>query len=185
MIAFKGFNKDLACTLGHGTFQYEIGKTYVEEEANCAQNGVHCVEEPIMVLDWYPQGRWCMVDVQDYDESGNKIAGKRMTILKELTLKQLLAHEAAWILKHPERTCSDLVARNKGECNEKDGAVIVRGKDPKGRGELGSLILLIKEAAKSCNVDKIVAWEIDGTEHLPSIWYGTEGRKCERKRCES
>lgn len=53
MIAYKGFNKDLACTLGNGTFRYEIGKTYTESEAKCANTGFHCVEEPIEVLRWY------------------------------------------------------------------------------------------------------------------------------------
>ena len=28
MIAYKGFNKDLTCTMGKGSFQYEVGKTY-------------------------------------------------------------------------------------------------------------------------------------------------------------
>ena len=83
MIAFKGFNKLLQCTRGNGIFQYEIGKSYEEDEANCAQNGLHCVEEPIRVLDWYEDGRWCMVDVQDYHEDGtNKISAKKMKILK-------------------------------------------------------------------------------------------------------
>ena len=92
MIGYKGFNKKLQCTLGKGVFQYEVGKTYEEEEANCARNGFHFVEEPIRVLDWYEDGRWCMVDAQDVHEDGtDKVAAKKMTIIKELTLKQLLS----------------------------------------------------------------------------------------------
>lgn len=174
MIAYKGFNKKLQCTLGKGVFQYEIGGDYEEPEANCARNGFHSVDEPIRVLDWYPDGRWCMVDVQDIHEDGtDKIAARKMHIIKELTLRQLIAHEAAWIMKHPERTCSKRVLREKGKA-ETNGAVIIRGKNPKGQGKLGSLIMLVKEAEGSCHVERIVAIEINGKERKPGVWYGME-----------
>ena len=174
MIGYKGFNKKLQCTLGKGVFQYEVGKTYEEEEANCARNGFHFVEEPIRVLDWYEDGRWCMVDAQDVHEDGtDKAAAKKMTIIKELTLKQLIAHEAAWIMKHPERKYSKRVIRGKGKAKE-NGAIIIRGKNPKGQGELGSLIVLVKEAKESCYVERIVVIEIDGKKRKPGVWYGTE-----------
>ena len=35
MIAYKGFNKDLTCTMGKGRFQYEVGKSYKEDSAKC------------------------------------------------------------------------------------------------------------------------------------------------------
>lgn len=47
MIAYKGFNKDLTCTMGKGRFQYEVGKSYKEDSAKCASTGFHCTEEPI------------------------------------------------------------------------------------------------------------------------------------------
>ena len=53
MIAYKGFNKDLTCTMGKGRFQYEVGKSYKEDSAKCASTGFHCTEEPIEVLSWY------------------------------------------------------------------------------------------------------------------------------------
>lgn len=174
MIGYKGFNKDLTCTRGRGIYQYKIGQTYEEKEANCARNGFHFVEEPIRVLDWYENGRWCVVDAQDVHEDGtDKVAAKKMTILKELSIRQLIAHEAAWIVKHPERTCSDRVQKEYGEA-VRNGAAIVRGKAPKGKGETGALIMLVKEAKRSCNVQKIVALEIDGIKYKPGVWYGTE-----------
>ena len=78
MIAYKGFNKDLACTLGKGTFQYVVGKTYREDAAKCVKTGFHCVEEPIEVLRWYSgnTARYCIVEAKgDINEDGNdKIA---------------------------------------------------------------------------------------------------------------
>ena len=179
MIAFKGFNKNLACTLGHGTFQYEIGKTYEEEEANCAKNGFHCVEEPIRVLDWYPNGRWCVVDVQDLHEDGSdKISAKKMKIVKEVSLHQLYAHEAAWIMKHPGRKCSTRVKKGTGTAEE-NNAVIVRGSNPKARGRKGSLLLLLRE--QKGKVTEIFAYQVDGEKVKEMKWYGWEGARNEKE----
>ena len=63
VIAYKGFNKELACTLGKGVFRYQVGQTYKEELAECARTGFHCVEEPIEVLQWYREGRYAWFSV--------------------------------------------------------------------------------------------------------------------------
>lgn len=39
MRAYKGFHKDLNCTMGKGVFYYEPGKWYREQEARCADTG--------------------------------------------------------------------------------------------------------------------------------------------------
>ena len=41
MRAYKGFHKDLNCTMGKGVFYYEPGKWYSEQEARCADTGFH------------------------------------------------------------------------------------------------------------------------------------------------
>lgn len=179
MIAFKGFNKNLTCTMGKGTYQYEIGQTYEEEEANCAQNGFHCVEEPIRVLDWYPNGRWCVVDVQDLHEDGSdKISARKMKIVKEVSLHQLYAHEAAWIMKHPGRQCSQRVKKGTGTAEEND-AVIVRGANPKARGRKGSLLLLLRE--RKGKETEVFAYQVDGEKVKEMKWYGWEGAGNEKE----
>jgi hypothetical protein len=179
MIAYKGFNKDLACTRGKGTFCYEVGKTYREDRAKTASTGFHCVEEPIEVLRWYSgnEARYCMVSAKgDISEDGNeRIACTEMTILKELTLQQLGILECEWLTEHPRRKCSDKVERNSGTAPEK-GIVVVRGKNPKARGGMGATIFLIKEDAdgKICDAG---AYEIDGIQHKQNIYYRVDGRK--------
>ena len=93
MLAFKGFNENLTCTMGHGIFQYEIGKKYKEKEANCTKNGFHCCENPLDVLDWYSgQGsRFCVVEAEgeiNQDNVGTKISCTKMTIVKEITRRE-------------------------------------------------------------------------------------------------
>lgn len=43
MKAFKGFNKDLTCR----GFQYEEGKEFHTEKAECCEEGFHACEYPL------------------------------------------------------------------------------------------------------------------------------------------
>lgn len=178
MIAYKGFNKNLACTLGSGIFQYEIGKTYTESEAKCANTGFHCVEEPIEVRCWYsePGSRYCIVKASgDVNEDGSdKISCTEMTILKEISLQQLGALECKWIVEHPERKNSSKVKKDVGNA-EKNDIVIVRGRNPKAAGKMGSTIYLVKGSKKA--IEMVGIYEIDDVEHLPDVYYRADGRR--------
>lgn len=181
MIAYKGFNKDLVCTRGKGAYQYEVGKTYKEDSAKCANTGFHCVEEPIEVLTWYSYGnaRYCIVNVGgDVHEDGNdKISCTEMTILREISLQQLAALECMWLQEHSERKYSRHVKKDTGIADSK-GIVIVRGKNPKAAGEIGSTIFLLKEEKGGKGIDEVGIYEIDGIEFLPDVYYRVDGRRC-------
>ena len=184
MIAYKGFNKDLICTMGKGSFKYEVGKTYREDEAKCASTGFHCVEEPLDVLTWYsnPDSRYCVVGANGdvHEDGNNKIACTVMTIIREITLQQLGFLECKWQQEHPERKYSSNVKKNEGKAVGK-GIVVVRGKNPKAAGELGTTIFLLKEEKGGKSIEEIGGFEIDGAEHLPNVYYRVDGRRC---RCE-
>ena len=181
MIAYKGFNKNLVCTMGKGSYQYEVGKTYKEDSAKCASTGFHCVEEPLDVLSWYSgeNARYCIVNAGgDVHEDGyNKISCTEMTILREISLQQLGALECKWIQDHPERINSRHVRQNEGTANSK-GIVIVRGKNPKAAGQLGATIFLLKEKKGEKNIEEVGIYEIDGKEFLPDVFYRVDGRRC-------
>ncbi len=186
MIAYKGFNKDLACTMGHGTFQYQVGQTYKEDKAQCANTGFHCTEEPLEVREWYynDNSRYCIVIAAgDVHEDGlNKISCTEMTILREITLEQLGILECEWLINHPEREYSDQVEKDTGRAG-KNGIVVVRGKNPKASGEIGSTIFLLKEGKGTKEIISAGAYRIDGVIYLPDTYYNAEGRqvKCGRK----
>lgn len=181
MIAYKGFNKDLSCTMGNGIFRYEVGKMYKENEAKCANTGFHCVEEPIEVLSWYRDGRYCIVDAGgDIHEDGmERISCTEMKILKEISLEQLGALECEWLIKHPDRKHSKHIEKNAGRA-VKDRIIIVRGKNPKAAGEIGSTIFLLKEGKGTKEIVDAGAYKIDGKQFLPGVFYKTDGR---RARC--
>ena len=50
IIAYKGMNADMTC---RGK-QYEVGKTYHEDKADCCHAGMHACENPLDVLRYYP-----------------------------------------------------------------------------------------------------------------------------------
>ena len=47
--AFKGFNKDLTCR----GFQYEEGKEFETERAECCEEGFHACEYPLDCFGYY------------------------------------------------------------------------------------------------------------------------------------
>lgn len=60
--AYKGFNKNLQCNpTGENPFQYEIGKTYEEPEADLCNSGFHACENPLDVFSYYSpsDSRYC------------------------------------------------------------------------------------------------------------------------------
>lgn len=50
IIAYKAMNKNMQC---RGK-QYEVGKTYYEDKADCCHAGMHACENPLDVLHYYP-----------------------------------------------------------------------------------------------------------------------------------
>lgn len=106
MIAYKGFNNDFTCTRGEGTFQYEVGKTYTEDEKTIGtrRKGFHATVEPLKVLDWYSgnDARFAMVELSGHinDESPDIICASQIKIIKELTKKDLLKEEIKYFLKN-------------------------------------------------------------------------------------
>lgn len=187
MIAYKGFNENLVCTMGKGSFQYEVKKTYKEDHADCASRGFHCTEEPIEVLRWYPRktDRYCIVRAGgDVHEDGNdRISCTELTVLREINIETLGALECEWLAEHPDRMESSFIKRETGYASKNDRIVIVRGKNPRAAGELGTTIFLLKEKKRDRTIEKIGAYRIDGKEYLPGQYYTVTGRrsKCEKK----
>ena len=178
MRAYKGFNSNLDCTRGSGTFHYEVGKTYKEDSAKCASSGFHCVEQPLDVLTWYDGygARYCEVEAAgDVNEDGtDRISCTEISIVRELTLEQIAALECLWIEAHPERKTSIHVVKDYGKAY-KDGVIVVEGRHPKAEGELGSMIFLIKRDRRN-EVSDIGIYAIDGKDHLPGVKYNVLGR---------
>ena len=89
-------------------------------------------------------------------------------------MEQLGALECEWIRKHPERSCSKEVKRDRGEAAE-NNIVIVRGKSPRAAGQKNSTIFLLREGKEE--IVEMGAYRIDGEKYLPGVFYNVKGRK--------
>ncbi len=141
MIAYKGFNSDLTCTLGKGKFQYKEGVTYREGEANCVKNGFHAAENPLDCLTYYPDWDssvyYEVEAVGDIDEDGrdSKIACTELTLVKKLGLIEFTRAAVEYMVRHPLRSWLErkgrVEVRKETGCPESGKALIIRGKNPK------------------------------------------------------
>lgn len=93
MKAYKGFNKDMTCR----EFQYEEGKTYVTDRAELCECGFHACENPLDCFGFYTPNDsvYHEVEVEDVVKGKNKLAAKKITIGKELTIKELVEAQIA------------------------------------------------------------------------------------------
>lgn len=179
MLAYKGFDKGLICR----DYQFNPGLN-VTEKANCAKNGFHCAENPLDCFNYYPNiknSEYYIVDAGgdiDEDERDSKISCTHLTILKRLTLKDLLLHSLAYINDHPFRANSSQVEREIGK--SRNGYVIVRGKDPVASGEKGDYLCLAKEEPNSKKIIQIALVKVDGKRIMPNRLYNVNLEESEK-----
>ena len=92
IIAYKAMNADMTC---RGK-QYEVGKTYHEDKADCCNAGMHACENPLDVLHYYPlkdSPRFFEVECGgDVDKSGvdSKLACTELTVKGEVNFAGLV-----------------------------------------------------------------------------------------------
>lgn len=186
MRAYKGFNSNLTCTKGNGTYQYEPGKTYYTDASQTARTGFHCCENPVDCLCWYglplrsqihaDGSRIFVVEAAgDIDEIDDKIACTQLTLMKELRLKALVLEIVKYIITHPLRDWEDKgklyeIAKDRSEALE-DGFAIARGANPKVKGEKGAVLAVLVEDPEQS--DRFLTAKVGtvGIELQPDTWY--------------
>ena len=92
IIAYKAMDKNMMCR----DKQYEVGKTYYEDKADCCHAGMHACEQPLDVLHYYPlkdSPRFFEVECGgDVDKSGedSTLACTELTVKGELNFAGLV-----------------------------------------------------------------------------------------------
>ena len=92
IIAYKAMDKNMQC---RGK-QYEVGKTYTEDEADCCRAGMHACENPLDVLHYYPLRvgpRFFEVECGgnvDKSEEDSKLACTELTVKGEVNFAGLV-----------------------------------------------------------------------------------------------
>ena len=92
IIAYKAMGKNMQC---RGK-QYEVGKTYHEDKADCCHAGMHACENPLDVLHYYPlRGGPRFFEVEcggnvDKSEEDSKLACTELTVKGEVNFAGLV-----------------------------------------------------------------------------------------------
>lgn len=186
MLAYKGFREDLSCTYGTGRFQYKVGQTITSDGSKAQHTGLHCAENPVECLRWYPLGennRYFLVEAAgSIDELGGtdtQLACTEMTLLKELSLKEFTGHVMMYMVKHPLRTwkCDRKmlqIAEDEAEADKEGSIAIARGMHPKVRGKQGAILGLIRDNGGLIEDAKLFTVEGDIE---PDTWYTLKDRQ--------
>ena len=105
IIAYKATDKNMMC---RGK-QYEVGKTYTEEKADCCTAGMHACEVPFDVLRYYhvsDGARFFQVECGgEVDKSGDdsKLACTELTVKGELKLTDMLKIGVEAVMKRVKK----------------------------------------------------------------------------------
>ena len=183
MKAYKGFDKDLKCK----DFQYEIGKTYEEPEAQLCERGFHACERPLDVFKYYAPGktsRYCEVDLDDVSYQmgvDSKRCGKKIAVKAEIGIAGLVKAQIQYVKKHTtmkhtdpkQATAGDYgAATSRGSVSVgENGCGLVRGGNVKIKGGIGAILVIAVENNVNYGIKELKAFVVDGESIKPDIWY--------------
>ena len=107
IVAIKGFGQDFACAPSGGKrIAYEVGKTFeAKGQVIACQNGLHSVECPFDVFNYYPASTSRYAIVRASGKIGrhgadSKIASAKLYVEAEIKLPELIKRGVQWLLEH-------------------------------------------------------------------------------------
>ena len=195
MKSYKGFEKDLKCR----GFQYEIGEEYECENAVACKTGFHACERPLDVFAYYPpaSSRYCEVEQggkTDANSDDSKIASTKIKIGAEIGIPGLVKAQIEYVKAHTTTEHTDQKAATAGDsgaatagnrgyalsggesaCGEK-GVAVVRGSEPKAKGGLGAVLVIIKTDDDG-EIETVKTVTVDDEKVKVDTWYTIKGKR--------
>lgn len=191
IIAYKAMDKDMKC---RGK-QYEVGKTYHEDKADCCHAGMHACENPLDVLHYYPLRdslRFFEVECGgNVDKSGedSKLACTELTVKGEVNFAGLVKAAVNAVFnrvkgKEPFSSGRCSTAGSSGDystaaatgvycsakADGKDSIAVVNGACGKACGALGCYLVLT-EHDDDGNMLLAKMAKVDGVVIKKNTWY--------------
>ena len=191
IIAYKAMDKNMQC---RGK-QYEVGKTYHEDKADCCHAGMHACENPLDVLHYYPLKdgpRFFEVECGgnvDKSEEDSKLACTELTVKGELNFAGLVKATVNAVFnrvkgKEPFSSGYSSTAGSSGDSSTaaatgaycrakaygKDNVAVANGAHSKARGVLGCYLVLT-EYDNDGNMLWAKMAKVDGAHIKENVWY--------------
>lgn len=151
--AFKGFNKDLTCR----GFQYEEGKEFETERAECCEVGFHACEYPLDCLGYYSPNSSVYHEVEldgDIDERGDgdtKICATKIKIGARLSIAGLVKAAIDFTMSRVKKEAgsderhgyaSATGYRGASSVSDPTGVAVAWGHEARAKGCLGAHLIL-------------------------------------------
>ena len=197
IIAYKAMDKNMQC---RGK-QYEVGKTYHEDKADCCHAGMHACENPLDVLHYYPLKdgpRFFEVECGgNADKSGedSKLACTELTVKGEVNFAGLVKAAVNAVFnrvkgKEPFSSGNYSTAGSSGyystaaatgaycraKADGKDSIAVVNGACGKACGALGCYLVLT-EYDDDGNMLLAKMAKVDGAVIKENTWYTLKNGK--------
>lgn len=191
IIAYKAMNKNMQC---RGK-QYEVGKTYYEDKADCCHAGMHACENPLDVLHYYPlrdSPRFFEVECGgnvDKSEEDSKLACTVLTVKGEVNFAGLVKATVNAVFnrvkgKEPFSSGNCSTAGSSGNCSTaaatgaycrakadgKDSIAVVNGARGKACGALGCYLVLTEYDDDGHMICAKMA-RVDGSAIKENVYY--------------
>lgn len=192
IIAYKAMDKNMQC---RGK-QYEVGKTYHEDKADCCNAGMHACENPLDVLHYYPlrDSPRFFFEVEcggnvDKSEKDSKLACTELTMKGEVNFAGLVKAAVNAVFnrvkgKEPfssgyystagssgySSTAAATGAYCRAKADGKDNVAVANGAHSKARGVLGCYLVLT-EYDNDGNMLWAKMAKVDGAHIKENVWY--------------
>lgn len=195
IIAYKAMDKNMQC---RGK-QYEVGKTYHEDKADCCHAGMHACENPLDVLHYYKAADGtrffeveCGGDVSKGDED-SKFSCTELTVKRELKIADFVKIGVEAVMKRVAKKVANAKEKASGrystgaasgeystgaasgwcstaEVSGKDSIAVANGYKSKARGAIGCYIVMT-EYDDSGNMLMAKMAKVDGAIIKENTWY--------------
>ena len=105
--SYKGFNKDMTCK----GFQYEEGKEYETERAECCETGFHACEYPLDCFSHYAPNGSVYHEVEqdgdiDREDDGTKIASTKIKIGARISIAGIVKAAIEYTMSKTKKEAS-------------------------------------------------------------------------------
>ena len=185
MTVFKATNGQMECTLGTGIFAYRLGVPAYADGSRCGGTGLHACEYVADCLQYYGLGagnRFFRAEASgDIAEDGKdtRIACTELTLLAELSNRDIAREAMLYMLRHPRRDGWQRTGRmvaikeDAAEAADRDGIAIARGGAPRVRGCKGAHLGLVVETQQGIVAARL--FDVDGDTVRAGVWYTLDG----------
>lgn len=174
MIVYKGTDKDMKCR----GFQFELGKEYVEEEAELCVKGFHGCEYPLDVFAHYApaDSRFFVADldgVTDEEGDDSKRAGTKIKLRAEIGIAGIVKAAVEYTKEKAESSKNQTGNRSAATVDGKESIAIVTGVDSKASGAIGCWLVLTERGGWNGNtypIKEVRAVKVDGETINPGYF---------------